>query len=44
LPESEPDAPVGLRYKDFGSFKIGGEGEFSKTFLLKGQVANGESL
>jgi hypothetical protein len=42
--ESEPDAPVGLWYKDFGSFKICGEGEFPKTFLLKGQAAKGELL
>ncbi|MGB6897622.1 MAG: hypothetical protein WBE12_03460, partial [Candidatus Acidiferrum sp.] len=35
--ESEPDAPDGLWFKDFGSFKICGEGKFPKTFLLKGQ-------
>src|SRR5437667_8983235 len=40
--ESEPDAPDGLWYKDFGSFKICGEGEFPKTFLLRGQPAKGE--
>src|SRR6059036_1409865 len=34
--ESEPDAPDGTWYKDFGSFKICGGGEFPKTFLLKG--------
>jgi hypothetical protein len=32
--ESDPDAPDGLWYKDFGSFKICGEGKFPKTFLL----------
>jgi len=42
--ESEPDAPEGLWYKDFGSFKICGEGRFPKTFLLKGQAARGKSL
>jgi hypothetical protein len=42
--ESEPEAPAGLWYKDFGSFKICGEGELPKTFLLQGQAANGESL
>ena len=31
-------------YKDFWSFKIGGEGEFPKTFLLKGQPAKGKAL
>jgi hypothetical protein len=42
--ESEPDAPDGLWYKDFGSFKICGESKFPKTFLLKGQAAKGKSL
>ena len=34
----------GLWYKDFGSFKICGEGKFPKTFLLKGQIAKGNPL
>jgi hypothetical protein len=42
--ESEPEAPPGPWYKDFGSFKICGEGEFPKTFLLKGQAAKGKAL
>lgn len=42
--ESEPEAPAGPWYKDFGSFKICGEGKFPKTFLLKGQAARGELL
>jgi len=42
--ESEPDAPDGQWYKDFGSFKICGEGKFPKTFLLKGQAAKGMAL
>jgi hypothetical protein len=42
--ESEPEAPEGPWYKDFGSFKICGEGRFPKTFLLKGQVAKGQPL
>jgi hypothetical protein len=42
--ESEPVAPQGPWYKDFGSFKICGEGELPKTFLLKGQAARGKSL
>src|SRR5206468_6583536 len=42
--ESEPEAPEGPWYKDFGSFKICGEGEFPKTFLLRGQAARGKSL
>lgn len=42
--ESGPDAPDGLWYKDFGSFKICGEGKYPRTFLLRGQVAKGERL
>jgi hypothetical protein len=42
--ESEPEAPEGLWYKDFGSFKLCGEGRFPKTFLLKGQAAKGKQL
>ena len=42
--ESDPDAPDGLWYKDFGSFKICGEGKFPKTFLLRGQAAKGQKL
>ena len=34
--ESGPEAPEGLWYKDFGSFKLCGEGKFPKTFLLRG--------
>lgn len=42
--ESEPEAPDGLWYKDFGAFEICGEGPFPKTFLLKGQPAKGKPL
>jgi hypothetical protein len=42
--ESEPDAPECGWYKDFGSFKICGEGKYPKTFLLRGQVARGKRL
>ncbi len=42
--ETEPEAPDGLWYKDFGSFKVGGEGKYPKTFLLRGQHAKGEKL
>jgi hypothetical protein len=42
--ETEPDAPDGLWYKDFGSFKVCGEGRFPKTFLLRGQVGAGKKL
>jgi hypothetical protein len=42
--ESEPEAPEGEWYKDFGSFKICGEGKFPKTFLLSDQPAKGKRL
>jgi hypothetical protein len=42
--ESEPDAPDGEWYKDFGSFKVCGYGRYPKTFLLKGQAARGKAL
>jgi len=40
--ESGPEAPEGRWYKDFGSFKICGEGKYPGTFLLKGQAFKGE--
>ena len=42
--ESKPEVPEGPWYKDFGSFKLCGEGAYSKTFLLAGRVANGREL
>ena len=42
--ESEPDAPEGPWFKDFGSFKVCGEGKLPKTFLLRGQAAKGQKL
>jgi hypothetical protein len=42
--ESEPQAPDGPWYKDFGSFKVCGEGKYPKTFLLRGQVAKGARI
>ena len=42
--ETEPEAPDGLWFKDFDSFKICGEGKYPKTFLLKGHAARGLKL
>ncbi|MGO8819617.1 MAG: hypothetical protein ACLQVG_33700 [Terriglobia bacterium] len=42
--ESHPQVPQGEWYKDFGTFRICGEGPHPKTFLLSGQLAKGESL
>ena len=41
---SLPEVPEGEWYKDFGSFKICGQGSFPKTFLLRGQAAKGKLL
>jgi len=40
----KPSVPEGPWYKDFGSFKICGEGKFPKTFLLPGRIARGQAL
>ena len=42
--ESKPDVPAGPWYKEFGSFKLCGEGKYPKTFLLGGQTAAGQKL
>ena len=42
--ETQPEMPEGVRYKDFGSFKVCGSGSYPKTFLLRGQVAKGQAL
>jgi hypothetical protein len=42
--ETEPDVPEGEWYKDFGTFKICGQGSYPKTFLLPGQAAKGDAL
>lgn len=42
--ESSPEAPDGRWYKDFGSFKICGEGRYPRTFLLRGQTAVGKEI
>ena len=42
--ESSPDVPEEPWYKDFGSFKLCGEGRYPKTFLLAGQAASGRKL
>ena len=42
--ESDPEVPEGRWYRDFGSFKLCGEGKHPKTFLLVGQLATGEKI
>ena len=36
---AKPEVPDGPWYKDFGSFKLCGEGKYPKTFLTAGQPA-----
>ncbi|MFY9908523.1 MAG: hypothetical protein WCF22_04645 [Candidatus Sulfotelmatobacter sp.] len=42
--ETKPDVPEGPWFKDFGSFKLCGEGKLPKTFLLASQRAAGRKL
>jgi hypothetical protein len=42
--ETKPEIPEGRWYKDFGSFKLCGEGKYPKTFPLAGQPAVGTGL
>jgi hypothetical protein len=42
--DSKPEVPDGDWYKDFGSFKICGNGSLPKTFLLRGQTAKGKAV
>ncbi len=42
--ESKPHVPEEAWYKDFGSFKLCGDGKYPKTFLLAGQTATGRRL
>jgi hypothetical protein len=42
--ESQPEVPAGEWYKDFGSFKLCGQGSLPKTFLVRGQPARGTAI
>jgi hypothetical protein len=42
--DSNPEVPEGEWYKDFGSFKICGNGSLPKTFLRRGQAAKGKAV
>jgi len=42
--EEQPEVPDGAWFKDFGTFKICGQGPLPKTFLLAGQPAKGKAL
>jgi len=42
--DSNPEVPEGDWYTDFGSFKICGNRSLPKTFLRRGQAANGKAV
>jgi hypothetical protein len=42
--KSEPQAPEGDWYRDFGSFKLCGSGEYPRTVLTKGIAAFGQKI
>lgn len=42
--KSQPEAPEGDWFKDFGSFKVCGTGELPKTVLLKGMTPYGRKI
>lgn len=42
--KTQPDAPEGDWYKDFGSFKLCGSGEYPKTFLTKAMKPYGDKI
>ena len=42
--DTNPEVPAGRWFKRFPRMVVCGEGEFVKTFLRPGQVANGEEV
>jgi hypothetical protein len=42
--KSAPHAPDGAWFKDFGSFKLCGSGEYPKTVLVRGMRAFGKEI
>lgn len=41
---ADPDVPDGPWWKDFGTFKLTGEGRYPKTFLTRDQTAFGRKV
>ena len=41
---AEPEVPEGRWFKRFAGFTVCGEGELIKTFLLPGQVPDGQEI
>lgn len=42
--DTEPEVPKGKWFKRFPGFLLCGDGEFVKTFLLPGQVPDGQEI
>jgi hypothetical protein len=42
--KTDPEVPEGPWWKDFGSFKLAGEGRYPRTFLTSHQAAFGTKL
>ena len=42
--DTNPEVPVGRWFKIFSEMTVCGEGEWIKTFLRSGQVADGEEV
>jgi hypothetical protein len=42
--KSNPEAPEGKWYKEFGTFTLCGEGAYPKTFLEPGQAPDGKKI
>jgi hypothetical protein len=42
--DTQPDVPQGRWYKKFPGMTVCGEGELVKTFLIPGQVADGQEV
>jgi hypothetical protein len=42
--DTEPDVPEGKWFKKFSGFAVCGEGELIKTFLVAGQVPDGNEV
>jgi len=42
--DTEPDVPEGKWFKKFSGFTVCGEGELIKTFLVAGQLPDGQEV
>jgi hypothetical protein len=42
--QAEPNVPTGRWFKKFSGMTVCGEGELIKTFLLPGQIADGDEV